>query len=272
MVDHNMPQSCRIDRILRETQDTFTLRLSGNQDGAFLPGQFNMLYVFGVGEVPLSISGDPQQQDWTLHTVRNVGTVTGALAGLRAGASVGLRGPFGVGWPLETAEGNDVVIVAGGIGLAPLRPVLYRVLARREKYGKVVLLYGTRSPEDILFRKELESWRGRFDMEVQVTVDHALSGWHGSVGVVTSLIPRANFDAHNCIAMVCGPEVMMYFCALELLKRGLDATEIFVSMERNMKCAMGFCGHCQFGPKFVCKDGPVFSYDRIRDWLAKGEI
>jgi len=231
-----------------------------------------MLYVFGVGEIPLSISGDPQQKDLTVHTVRNVGIVTGALAGLRKGDCVGLRGPFGSGWPIDAAEGNDVVVIAGGIGLAPLRPVLYKLLANREKYGKVVLLYGTRSPEDILFRKELESWRGRFDMEVDVTVDHAMADWRGSVGVVTSLIPRANFDANNCIAMICGPEVMMYFCALELLKCGLDATEIYLSMERNMKCAMGFCGHCQLGPKFICKDGPVFSYDRIRDWLTKGEI
>jgi NAD(P)H-flavin reductase len=207
-----------------------------------------------------------------VHTVRNVGSVTSVIAKLRTGDFVGLRGPFGAGWPVVAAEGNDVVIIAGGIGLAPLRPVVYQILARREKYGKVVLLYGTRSPEEILFRKELENWRGRFDIEVELTVDHALSGWRGNVGVVTSLIPRVSFDPHNSIAMVCGPEVMMHFCALEMLRRGPDASEIFVSMERNMKCAMGFCGHCQFGPHFVCKDGPVFSYDRVRDWMAKGEI
>jgi NAD(P)H-flavin reductase len=170
------------------------------------------------------------------------------------------------------AEGNDVVIVAGGIGLAPLRPALYSLLARREKYGRVVLLYGARTPTDILYRRELEQWRARFDLEVYATVDRAMSGWRGNVGVVTALVPRAPFDALNTVAMVCGPEVMMRFTVLELQKRGVAADSIFLSLERNMKCAVGFCGHCQLGPVFVCKDGPVFRYDRVKDWLARWEV
>ena len=267
-----VPEFYRIDKVWRETPDTFTFRINGVCGGTFMPGQFNMLSVFGVGEVPLSITGDPQNHDFTVHTVRNVGTVTRALAKLRPANSIGLRGPFGCGWPMKAAEGNDVVILAGGIGLAPLRPVIYQILAHREKFGKVILLYGARSPEDILFLKELESWRGRFDFQVELTVDHAMFGWRGHVGVVTTLVQRASFDPQNSIAMICGPEVMMHFCALELLRVGLDSTEIYLSMERNMKCGTGFCGHCQFGPHFICKDGPVFPYDRVRDWLAKGEI
>ncbi|MEW5978924.1 MAG: FAD/NAD(P)-binding protein [Acidobacteriota bacterium] len=269
------PQPVQVKRVMRDTHDTFTLELvppAGNGLPSFLPGQFNMLYIFGVGEVPISISGDSGVPEVLLHTTREVGVVTRAMRKLKAGDTLGLRGPFGSAWPVADAEGDDVVIVAGGIGLAPLRPVLYWLQARRERYGKVVLLYGTRSPDDILYRKELERWRSQFDLEVIVTVDRAISTWRGNVGVVTSLISRAPFDPLNTTAMVCGPEIMMRHAALELKNRGVPEDRIFVSMERNMKCAVGFCGHCQFGPFFVCKDGPVFPYNRIRDWLSKWEI
>jgi NAD(P)H-flavin reductase len=242
-----------------------------NAGYAFAAGQFNMLYVFGVGEIPISISGDPTKPP-LVHTTRAVGTVTRALRQLKRGDMLGIRGPFGSHWPVEQAEGKDVVIVAGGIGLAPLRPAVYEVLSRREKYGRVVLLYGTRSPADILFQRELEKWRARFDMEVQVTVDRGASGWRGNVGVVTTLIAKTSFDPLDAVAMVCGPEVMMRFTALELGRRGLTTDNIFLSLERNMKCAIGFCGHCQFGPTFVCKEGPVFNYHRIRDWMDRREI
>jgi NAD(P)H-flavin reductase len=185
---------------------------------------------------------------------------------------IGVRGPYGMRWPVEQAAGSDVLLIAGGIGLAPLRPAVYELLARRERYGKVVILYGTRSPEDILYRKELEEWRARFDLDVYVTVDRSVGKWRGNVGVVTKLISRAPFDSLNAIAMVCGPEVMMRFAVSELEKRGLKADDIYLSMERNMKCAIGFCGHCQWGPTFVCKDGPVFPYGRIRDILGGREI
>lgn len=264
-----------VNKVRKETKDTFTLEMvaqSGHSDFRFKAGQFNMLYVFGIGEVPISISGDPAQPKRLVHTTREVGTVTKAMRRLRVGDVLGVRGPFGTNWPVREAVGNDVVIVAGGIGLAPLRPALYEVLAQRQKYGKVVLLYGTRTPQDILFLRDLETWRSRFDLEVYVTVDHAVGMWRGNVGVVTSLIPKAPFDPLNTIALICGPEVMMRYTVQELQKRGVDSKNIFVSMERNMKCATGFCGHCQLGPHFVCKDGPVFSYDRIEDLLGKREI
>lgn len=271
--DSMIPQFVQIGGVRRETYDTFTIDMKlENHNGGFLPGQFNMLYLHGIGEVPISISGDPQKPGLLTHTTRAVGVVTKVMADLRKGDSIGVRGPFGTHWPVEEASGNDVVLIAGGIGLAPLRPALYSILSRRDKFGKVVLLYGTRSPEDMLYRKELESWRARFDLEVAVTVENAGADWHGHVGFVTNLIPRAQFDPVNAIAMICGPEVMMRFTALELMKRGMDTDGIYVSMERNMKCAIGLCGHCQFGPKFVCKDGPVFPYDAVHDWLSKGGI
>ena len=265
----------RITRVTAETDDTFTLELN-RADGAdgfsFGAGQFNMVYVFGVGEIPISISGDPASAGKLVHTTRAVGTVTKAMDTLKKGNVLGIRGPYGTPWPMEYAEGADVVFVAGGIGLAPLRPALYHVLSRREKFGKVVLLYGTRTPEDILFRNELERWRSRFDLDVFVTVDRALRPWKGNVGVVTALIPKAPFDPHSAVAMICGPEVMMRYTALELHKRGVPESDIFVSMERNMKCGIGLCGHCQFGPTFVCKDGPVFSYTRVKNLMPKWEI
>jgi NAD(P)H-flavin reductase len=273
--DPMIPAPFRVQRLQQNTYDTFTLELApanGVNEFAFAAGQFNMLYVFGVGEVPISISGDPAHPEKLVHTTRAVGTVTKSMRKLKRGSLLGVRGPFGTPWPVPEAEGNDVVIVAGGIGLAPLRPALYALLAQREKYGKVVLLYGTRSPADILYRRELENWRARLDLEVYVTVDRAAGDWRGNVGVVTTLIPKAPFDPANTVALVCGPEIMMRFTVLELQKRGVGADSLFLSMERNMKCAIGWCGHCQFGPTFVCKDGPVFRYDRIKELFAKREI
>ncbi len=269
------PLVARVTKRHHDAPEVFTLELEPEDPGAlapFAPGQFNMLTVFGVGEVPISFSGDPADQSRLIHTIRAVGPVSGALTGLRPGAAVGLRGPFGVGWPLAEAAGKDVVVVAGGLGLAPLRPALYRLFAERERYGKIVLLYGTRSPDDILFRRELEAWRGRLDAEVEVTVDHAMAAWHGNVGVVTTLIPRCTFDPAQTVALVCGPEVMMRFAIGALMDAGVAVDDIYLSMERNMKCAVGFCGHCQFGPVFVCRDGPVFPYARLRGLLALKEL
>lgn len=274
-MDAMLPKARRILRLRNETDDTFTLELEpvdGEGRFQFAPGQFNMLYVFGVGEVPISISGDPVGRKPLQHTTRVVGIVTKAMRRLKRGDIIGIRGPFGSHWPVEDAGGRDLLIVAGGIGLAPLRPALYQLMARREKYRRIVLLYGTRSPEDILYRRELERWRGKFDLEVHVTVDRASSGWRGNVGVVTALIGRAPFEPSNTIALVCGPEVMMRFAVMELQKRGVAPERTYVSMERNMKCAIGFCGHCQYGPTFVCKDGPVFRFDRIAPIFGKAEI
>jgi NAD(P)H-flavin reductase len=243
------------------------------------PGQFNMLYVFGVGEVPISISAFPSASLRTgsgpdgsiAHTVRDVGAVTSSLTRLKKGDSLGVRGPFGSTWPVDQAKGGDVVLVAGGIGLAPLRPVVYSILARRGDFGKVALLYGARTPSEVLYPREIARWRNR-GIEVQVTVDRAVDPWEGEVGVVTRLIPKASFDPQNCIAMICGPEVMMRFAITELQQLGVGDDRIYISMERNMKCAMSLCGHCQLGPHFICKDGPVFPYSRMRDWFWRKEV
>ncbi len=274
--DPMAPHIGRVHAVRQDVSDVFTLDIEPEDTGApatpFAPGQFNMLSIFGVGEVPISFSGDAAEQNRLVHTIRAVGPVSTALTQLQPGDALGLRGPFGVGWPMAEALGQDVVIVAGGLGLAPLRPALYGLLAQRERYGRIALLYGTRSPEQILFRDELDAWRKRLDIEVEVTVDHAGLDWHGHVGVVTTLISRASFDPMHTIALVCGPEVMMRF-SIDALRHGEVADDtIYLSMERNMKCAIGFCGHCQFGPVFVCKDGPVFRYDRLRDLLRLKEF
>lgn len=273
--DPMMPELYRIERLKHETEDTFTLELVPTEETtkiSFLPGQFNMLYVFGVGEVPISISGDPAETARLAHTTRRVGFVTNAMGLLKPGDVIGVRGPYGTQWPLAEEDGRDIVIIAGGIGLAPLRPVLYHLMAQREKYRKIVLLYGARSPEEILYKRELERWRGKFDLEVQVTVDRGSGGWRGNVGVVTPLVARAPFTPSQTVALVCGPEVMMRFAVLELQKRGVPSEKIYLSMERNMKCGLGYCGHCQYGSTFVCKDGPVFRLDSIVSVFGKAEI
>lgn len=266
--DVMQPEPFRVLKRQRELADTFTLELApanGMEASAFLPGQFNMLYHFGVGEVPISISGDPANPGKLVHTIREVGSVSAALGGLGRGDVIGVRGPFGSPWPVTAAEGYDVVIVAGGIGLAPLRPAINHILANRDKYGRFIILYGARMPGGILYLDELRKWRGRLDTYVDVTVDHAPRDWVGNVGPVTRLIPRANFDPLHAVAMVCGPEIMMRFTISALNELGVGDDSIYVSMERNMKCAVGHCGHCQFGSRFVCKDGPVFPFSSIRD-------
>lgn len=265
----------QIQRVRRESRDTFTLTLqpaSGPNRFLFLPGQFNMLYLFGVGEVPISISGNPADTQNVVHTVRAVGAVTKAIQKLKKGDVLGLRGPFGSAWPVAECRGNDMVIVAGGLGLAPIRPAICDILAHRPEYGNFELIYGARSAKDLLYKKELEQWRSRFDFHVNVTVDSAEPDWQGDVGLVTAIIPRACFDLFHTVAFVCGPGVMIRFVVMELLQRGLKMENIFVSLERNMKCGIGLCGHCQFGPFFICKDGPVFSFDRIQKWFNLREI
>ncbi|MCS7234954.1 MAG: FAD/NAD(P)-binding protein [Armatimonadetes bacterium] len=272
-LDWSVPRPAVVLRVRRETQDVRTLYLRPPEGvWAFQPGQFNMLYAFGVGEVPVSVSGDPGHRDVVVHTVRAVGAVTTALARVRPGQVVGLRGPFGSGWPLQEAQGRDVLVVAGGIGLAPLRPLVCGLLRHRHRYGRVAILYGARTPQDLLYRDELQRWRARFDMQVEVTVDRAGPDWRGNVGVVTRLLPRAGVDPAEVVAFVCGPEVMMRFAGRELEALGVAPSQVFVSMERNMQCAVGLCGHCQFGASFVCRDGPVFRYAEVRDRLWVREL
>jgi NAD(P)H-flavin reductase len=269
------PEAWRVARVTAETADTFTLALEACRAGGtltFLPGQFNMVWAFGAGEVPISMSGPPGRVRQVVHTIRAVGHLTRTLRKLRRGDTVGLRGPFGTAWPVASAEGHDLVIVAGGIGLAPLRPVIYHALAHRARYGRVALFYGARAPGDLLFARELESWRGRFDFEVEITVDRAGPDWRGNAGVVTTLLRRVPFDADETSAFVCGPEIMMRFAGNELLQLGVPPERLWVSMERNMQCGIGLCGHCQLGEWFVCRDGPVFSWDRASPTFAVREL
>lgn len=272
-----LPEPYLIGQVGKETPDTFTLTLepepSRDANGAsFQPGQFSMLWVFGVGELPISISGDPGERQRLVYTVRSVGQATHALVSRGVGSSIGVRGPFGTGWPVEAARGRDVIIVAGGIGLAPLRPVIYEVLHHPKEYGRLVVLYGARSPRDVLYRKELAAWARHRETQVLLTVDYGGLSWRGHVGVVTTLFKYARLQPRRSVAMVCGPEIMMRFVTRELEAQGVARDDIYVSMERNMKCAVGFCGHCQYGPHFICKDGPVFRYAQVRELLQKYEL
>jgi NAD(P)H-flavin reductase len=270
-----VPLPYGVRQVRRETPDTFTLLLepqSGASLESYQPGQFSMLWSFGVGEVPISMSGDPADATRLVYTIRSVGQASRGLVTARPGVSVGVRGPFGTSWPVEAARRRDVIIMAGGIGLAPLRPAIYRVLHNRSEYGKLIILYGTRRPRDLLFRKELAAWARQPETQVLTTVDSGGLEWRGHVGVVTTLFRYARLQPARSVAMVCGPEIMMRFAARELQAQGVASSDIYLSMERNMKCAIGFCGHCQWGPHFICKDGPVFPYSRIGPLLEHHEL
>lgn len=270
-----VPRPYRLRSRRRETHDTVTLALEPLDAGDavdFQPGQFNMLYCFGIGEIPVSVSGRRRGRGAVLHTVRSVGAVSAALCRTRVGGVIGVRGPFGAGWGLDDAEGADLVLIAGGVGLAPLHSAVGFVLARRRRFGRVVLLVGARTPEELIFAKELLRLQTRRDVQVEVTVDRANPAWGGHVGVVTQLLPAAKFDLAKVVALVCGPELMMRFTATALLGRGLRAEQIRLSLERNMKCAIGWCGHCQLGGEFVCKDGPVRTWAQVGPLLAVKEL
>lgn len=263
-------QPVTIREIVPELDDIATYRLESAVpcDCAFEPGQFNMLYLPGVGEAAISMSGDPHQRDAWIHTVRVAGNVTRTLASLRVGDSLGLRGPFGAGWPVEEWLGKDVVLVAGGVGLAPLRPVIYDILHRRSQFGRVWLILGARTPQGLLYPAEHALW-SQGGIGVHQTVDRAVGGWTGNVGVVTLLLDRLRLPApeQTCVA-TCGPEVMMRYTAISAERRGIAAERVWVSLERNMQCAAGLCGHCQLAEQFVCKDGPVFRYDRVASLMT----
>jgi anaerobic sulfite reductase subunit B len=255
-----------------ETHDTVTLMLRpvGAPIPPPLPGQFTMLYAFGVGEVPVSVSGSGRGQV-LVQTIRAVGAVTRALCAAVPGDVIGVRGPFGTDWRLSIADGRDVLIVAGGIGLAPLRPVVLTALDQRARYDRVVLLVGARSPEDVIFARELETWRRR-GADVQVTVDHGRADWDGRVGLVTGLIENAVDDPADTAAFVCGPEIMMRLSADMLVHCGIPAADIRVSLERNMRCGAALCGHCQLGPLLLCRDGPVVSYAKAAPLVTIKEL
>lgn len=238
----------------------------------FAPGQFNMLYLPGAGEIPISLSADPRATASWAHTVRVAGNVTRSLARLQPGESLGLRGPFGTSWPLRECQGRDVLLVAGGIGLAPLRPAIYELLHHADAYGRLHLLYGARSPDTLLYASEYAAWASG-GLAMQTTVDRSAPGWSGNVGVVPLLLDRiADIAMRDAILLACGPEVMMRFTVQAALQRGITPDRIWISLERNMQCAVGLCGHCQLGPEFLCKDGPVFRYDRIASFLNVEEL
>ena len=267
-----LPDSHVIYKKKIETHDVFSITLDiekKRQD--FLPGQFNMLYVPGHGEVPISFSGR-NKKGGIIHTIRRTGAVTDKIFTLRRGDSIGVRGPFGRGWPMDSAKSKDVILVAGGIGLAPLRPVIHEIMDNRDRYEKLILLYGTRTPDDILFEKEVHDWLARFDIDVILSVDRSVPGWHGHAGVIPNFIQGTDFNPENACAMICGPEIMMNFSVKALISRGMKPSDIYISMERNMKCAVGHCGHCQYGPYFVCKDGPVFSFPEVSNMIGFKEI
>jgi NAD(P)H-flavin reductase len=257
----------------QDTTDTWTLELAAcsGEPLEFDPGQFTMLSAGAAGEVPISISGDPDRPERLVHTVRAVGLATQAICAAAPGRILGVRGPFGRSWPVERAEGADVVIAAGGIGLPPLRPAILRMLGRRERYGRLVLLYGGRTPDQLLYLEELAAWSER-GLEVLTTVDSAGPEWLGHVGVVTRLVRRAELDAETSMAMSCGPEVMMRFAVAALREVGVGPERIYASMERNMQCGIGHCGHCQLGPTLICRDGPVYRWSELEPWLTIREL
>ncbi len=229
----------------------------------YLPGQFNMVYVPGYGEAAISMSSDQETAEGLLvHTIRHVGNVTKATSRIKPGDVVGIRGPFGTAWPLDAIQGMDVVIACGGIGLPPLRGAIYHIIRNRNKYGKVTLLYGARMPKDLMYPTEYESWQNA-SIDVEVTVDRGDEDWTGRVGVVPMWFYHFRVDPHRTAVMTCGPEIMMRFVIYEALARRIPTNQIFVSLERNMKCGQGACGHCQQGPYFICKDGPVFPFSKL---------
>lgn len=268
-----MAKIYQVKTIEYETKDVFTLTLS-QQDGSpsapFLPGQFNMIYQFGFGEAAMSISGNPANQHELIHTVRAVGSVTKSLQKMKVGDQIGVRGPFGRPWPFEM-KACDVLVIAGGVGLAPLRSAIYQLLANRGDYQKICLLYGARSPEEIIYAKDLQQWENQ-GLDVKITLDHANMRWKGHVGVVTTFIQSQILNPKNTLVFACGPEIMLKFAVPELLSAMVPENNIFLSLERNMQCAEGFCGHCLYGPYFLCKDGPVFSYSDLKPWFNINEL
>jgi NAD(P)H-flavin reductase len=267
-----VPEPFEVLTTRQDTVDTWTLELKPPDSSGlrFAPGQFTMISAGGSGEVPISISGDPADPDVLVHTVRAVGLATQALCAAQPGDVLSVRGPFGAPWPVDDVRGADVVVMAGGIGLAPLRPALLALMGT-ERQGRLILLYGSRAPNQLLFESELLTWSER-GMDVHVTVDSAGPEWIGHVGVVTRLVRRAGIDADRAAALLCGPEIMMRFAATALIDAGVPTSRIYGSMERNMQCGIGHCGHCQLGPSLVCRDGPVYRWDELEPWLAIREL
>lgn len=272
-IDAGPPHAATVVARTQESPTIFTLRLRLDDPAAqaayrFAPGQFNMLYLYGVGEAPISIMSDPQERDGIGHTIRAVGRVTNGLAALQPGDQLGLRGPFGRGWPLREMGGYDVVVLTGGLGCAPVVSVIRYVLRRRERFGRLVVIQGVKHTEDLIWREQYDQWTQLPDTQVLVAASEGEPLWPWHVGRVTDLFSLARFDPRRAVALMCGPEGMMRAGADSLLARGLPESRLYLSMERNMQCAVGRCGHCQLGGAFVCRDGPVFGWGEVKALLA----
>ena len=274
-VHQYLPVACTVTARKRETPDTVTLTLKRKETGSYAcrspaPGQFNMLYVFGVGEIPVSVCGVESDGAFR-HTIRRVGAVSAALCDAKVGSTVGVRGAYGGSWPVAKMKQRSLIILAGGLGLAPLRMLILPVVRKRSDFADITICIGARTPSDVPFLREIRSWQslnyngGRFD--VRLIVDQADRDWRGEVGVVTALLPRSLSVPERCLAMICGPEVMMRHAATDLVHLGLSRSDIYLSLERNMKCAFGLCGHCQLNRYFVCRDGPIFTFDKVEALL-----
>ena len=270
MINPYLPHEAQIVERVDEAAGIFTLRLrftdpSVHRAYQFQPGQFNMVYLYGVGEVAISVVSDPRDEELYDHTIRAVGRVTRGLMQLKAGESVGIRGPYGRGWPLQAAQGRDVLIVTGGLGCAPTVSVINYILNRRDRYGRLIIMQGVKHAADLLWRERYAQWARQPDTEVVIAADEGAPLWPWHVGLVTDLFDDINLDPDRSVAMMCGPEGMMRAAVGQLTRLGLGESQIYLSMERNMQCAVGHCGHCQYGGKFICKDGPVFSYPDVKD-------
>ncbi|MCO6413455.1 MAG: FAD/NAD(P)-binding protein [Thiogranum sp.] len=271
--ERRIPMQAEVVNRVEESPTIFTLSLrlvdeQQHNNYRFAPGQFNMLYQYGVGEIPISIVGDPSEPYLLQHTIRTVGRVTRGFAKLKVGDRIGLRGPFGRGWPLDAVQGRDVLIVTGGLGCAPVVPVINHVLHRRGQVGRIAILQGVKHSEDFIWRERYEQWDAEPDTQILLAADVSGPNWKGFTGRVTALFDKLDIDFANSITMMCGPELMMISAARLLLERGVSPAMIWFSMERNMQCAVGHCGHCQYAEKFICRDGPVFPYHEIRHLLG----
>jgi sulfhydrogenase subunit gamma (sulfur reductase) len=261
-----VPTMARLLKVepLTELEKVFTLELPGGGSLGNEPGQFVEVSLFGIGEAPISVTSSPSRSNGTFELcVRKVGDLTGALHQLEPGAKVGIRGPFGHGFPIAKMKGKDILFVAGGLGLPPLRSLINEVLDQRGAFGRVIILYGCKNPGEMLFKEELAEWAGRDDVEFHITVDRGDEAWEGNVGVITTLFPKITVNPRNTVAATVGPPIMYRFVLMELLGKGIPETQIYLSLERRMKCGVGKCGHCQINDLYCCQDGPVFRYADI---------
>lgn len=270
VVGQSLPGVWRVVERLEEIVDTVSITITpaDQSEFEFKPGQFCMVYIPGSGDIPISISGKALGGDGIVLTVRSVGLVSDSICNLQPGDSIGIRGPFGTGWPVDLVSGHDFLAIGGGLGGAPLRPAIGAVISDPTRTHSNAYLYGSRTPDTVLFDAQLSDWSNAPNTEVMLTVDQGDTEWHGNVGLVTALLPRVEIEPTNTIVFICGPDLMMRFTALELLDLGVPAENVYLSLERNMQCGVGLCGHCQLGGKFICTDGPVFKYSEITELLA----